>query len=45
LYRVICPPPTAKKTPSEAKNAKEAKWKGKAQPSTDPDEEDQKGVI
>ncbi len=45
MYRFICPPPSAKKTSSEAKNAKEAKRKGTTQPSTDPDEEDQKGVM
>ncbi len=45
MYRFICPPPSAKKTSSEAKNAKKAKRKGTTQPSTDSDEEDQKGVM
>ncbi len=45
MYWFIRPPPSAKKTSSEAKNAKEAKRKGNSQPSTDPDEEDQKGVM
>ncbi len=45
MYRIICPPPTVKKTPSEAKKAKEAKLQVKALLSTDPDEDDQKGVM
>ena len=27
-YRIVCPPPTPKKTPAEAKDAKEAKKQG-----------------
>ncbi len=27
-YRIVCPPPTPKKTPSEAKDAKKAKKQG-----------------
>jgi hypothetical protein len=45
-YRIVCPPgpPTPKKTPSEAKDAKEAKKQGVTMLDTDPTA-DQMGVM
>ncbi len=43
-YRIVCPPPTPKKTPSEAKDAKDAKKQGVTMLDTDPTA-DQMGVI
>ncbi len=43
-YRVVCPSPTPKKTPSEAKDAKEAKKQGVPMLDTDPNT-DQMGVM
>jgi hypothetical protein len=43
-YRVVCPPQTAKKTPSEAKDAKEAKKQGVSMLDKDPNT-DQMGVM
>ncbi len=43
-YRIICPPPTPKRTPSEAVDAKEAKKQGLT--SLDSDQlADQMGVM
>ncbi len=43
-YRIVCPPPTPKKNPSEAKDAKEAKKHGLPMLDTDPNA-DQMGVM
>jgi hypothetical protein len=43
-YRIVCPPPTPKKTPSEAKDAKEAKKQGVTTLDTEPNA-DQMGVM
>ncbi len=43
-YRIVCPPPTPKKTPAEAKDAKEAKKQGVTMLDTDPIA-DQMGVM
>jgi hypothetical protein len=43
-YRIVCPPSTPKKTPSEAKDAKEAKKQGVPMLDTDPNA-DQMGVM
>ena len=42
-YRYICPPPTAKRTPSEVRDFKEAQRQGRA--SVDHDQDYQKGVM
>ena len=43
-YRIVCPPPTLKKTPSEVKDTKEAKKQGVTMLDTDPTA-DQMGVM
>ena len=44
-YRVVCPPPSTKKTPAEAKAAKEAKKQGVTMILDAEPTEDQMGVM
>ena len=44
-YRIICPPPTPKKTPAQSREAKEAKKLGRAVAPGEQEQEDQKGVM
>ena len=44
-YRIICPPPTPKRTASEVKEAKEAKKLGRPPPPEEQEQDDQKGVM